>query len=50
MLREEWDEDKRKFGFDSWIDSQVNKAIFNATMAYYQIYGEGSSSGPGEKP
>ena len=50
MTGDEWDEDRRKFGYESWIDSQVNEAIFNATVAYYQIYGEGSSTGPGEKP
>ena len=27
----------------------MNEAIFNATLAYYQIYDEGSSSGLGEK-
>ena len=50
MLGDEWNEDRRKFRFDSWIDSQVNEAISNATVAYYQIYGEGSSTGLGEKP
>ena len=44
------DEDRRKFGFEAWIDSQVNEAIFNATVVYYQVYGEGSTTGPGEKP
>ena len=50
MTEDEWDEDRRKFGYKSWIDSQVNETIFNATMAYYQIYGEGSSSSVGGKP
>ena len=50
MVGDEWNEDRRKFGFEGWIDSQVNEAIFNATMAYYQVYGEGSTTGPGEKP
>ena len=35
MVRDEWDEDRRKFVFEAWIDSQVNEAIFNATVAYY---------------
>ena len=50
MVGDEWDEDRRKFGFEGWIDNQVNEAIFNATLAYYQIYGEGSSTGHGKKP
>ena len=50
MTRDEWNEDRQKFGYESWIDSQVNKAIFNATMAYIQIYGEGSSNSTGGKP
>ena len=49
MTGDEWDEDRQKFGYKSWIDSQVNEAIFNATMAYTQIYGEGSSSSTGGK-
>ena len=27
----------------------MNEAIFNAIVAYYQVYGEGSTTGPGEK-
>ena len=50
MVEDEWDEDRPKFGFEGWIDSQVNEAILNATVVYYQIYGEGSTIGPGEKP
>ena len=50
MVGDEWDEDRQKFGFEAWIDNQVNEAIFNATVAYYQVYGEGSTTGPGEKP
>ena len=50
MVEDEWDEDRRKFGFEAWIDSQVNETIYNATVAYYQVYGEGSTTGPGEKP
>ena len=50
MFGDEWDEDRRKFGFDYWIDSQVNEAIFNAIVAYTQIYGKGSTcSSPGGK-
>ena len=49
MVGDEWDEDRRNFGFEAWIDSQVNEAIFNATVAYYQVYGERSSTDPGEK-
>ena len=47
---DEWHEDRRKFGFESWIDSQVNEAIFNTIVAYYQVCGEGSTTGPGENP
>ena len=50
MVGDEWDEDKRKFGFEAWMDSQVNEAIYNATMLYYQVYGEGSTTDPGDKP
>ena len=50
MVGDEWNEDRQKFGFEGWIDSQVNEAIYNATVAYYQVYGEGSTTGPGEKP
>ena len=50
MVGDEWDEDRRKFGFEAWIDNQVNEAIYNATVAYYQVYGEGSTTGPGETP
>ena len=50
MVGDEWDEDRRKFGFEAWIDSQVNEAIYNAIVAYYQVYGEGSATGSGEKP
>ena len=32
------------------MDSQFNEAIYNATVPYYQIYGEGSTIGPGDKP
>ena len=28
----------------------MNEAIFNATVLYYQIYGEGSTTGRGKKP
>ena len=48
-MNHEWDEDRRKFGYKGWIDSQVNEVVFNATVAYYQIYGEGSTTGLGEK-
>ena len=24
MLEDEWEEDRQKFGFEGWIDSQVN--------------------------
>ena len=44
MIGDEWNEDKRNFGYESWIDSQVNEAIFNATMAYTQIYGKGQTT------
>ena len=47
--RDEWDEDRQKFRYKSWIDSQVSGAIFNVTVAYTQIYGEGSSSSTGGK-
>ena len=50
LVGDEWDEDRRKFGFEAWIDSQVNEAIYNATVPYYQVYSEGSTSGPGDKP
>ena len=50
LAGDEWDEDRRKFGYESWIDSQLNEAIFNAIVAYVQIYGEGSSSSTGGKP
>ena len=50
MAGDEWDEDRQKFGYESWIDSQVNEAIFNATVTYTQIYGEGSSRSSGGKP
>ena len=44
LARDEWDAHRQKFGYKNWIDSQVSEAIFNATMAYTQIYGKGSSS------
>ena len=50
MTGDEWDEDRQKFRYESWIDFQVNETIFNASVAYYQIYDEGSSTSPGEKP
>ena len=34
LIGDEWDEDRRKFGSETWIDNQVNEAIFNATVAY----------------
>ena len=50
LVGDEWDEDRRKFGFEAWMDSQVNEAIYNATVRYYQVYGEGSTTSPGDKP
>ena len=50
LVGDEWDEDRRKFGFEAWMDSQVNEAIYNATVPYYQIYGEGSTTGLSNKP
>ena len=50
LAKDEWDEDRRKFGYESWIDNQVNETIFNATVAYIQIYGEGSSNSTEGKP
>ena len=32
------------------MESEVNEAIYNATVPYYQVYGEGSTIGPGDKP
>ena len=49
MVGDEWDEDRQKFGFEAWIDSQVNEAIYNAIVPNYQVYGEGSTTSPGEK-
>ena len=39
LIEKEWDEDRRKIGWETWIDNQVNEAIFNATVPYIQIYG-----------
>ena len=50
MHREEWDEDRWKFGWEDWIDNQVSEAIFNATVPYIQIYGEGSDNSNIGKP
>ena len=34
MVGDELYEDRRKFGFEAWIDNQVNEAIYNATVPY----------------
>ena len=47
MTKDEWD---GSFGWKNWIDNQVNEAIFNATLPYIQIYGEGLSNSTGGKP
>ena len=38
LVGDEWDEDRQKFGFEAWIDSQVNEAIYNATVPYQRRY------------
>ena len=32
LVGDEWDEDRRKFGFEAWMDSQVNEAIVNCAV------------------
>ena len=49
MIGDEWDGDRQKFGWENWIDNQVNEAIFNATVPYIQINGERSRSSTGGK-
>ena len=48
MAGDEWEEDRWKWEWENWIKRQVDEAIFNATVPYNQIYGEGSGNSGGK--
>lgn len=42
LAGDEFEEDRRKFGWDVWIDEQVQEALFNSMMPFNAVYGDRS--------
>lgn len=44
LAGDEYLEDRRKSGWDAWIQDQVQEAVFNTTTTFDLVYGEGTGS------